>query len=84
MAGAAGFVSIVAAALLPVRLLDGRTLRISGAASIALMGLVALGVPVPEVAPLVVLLVGFALAFLVAAMRRAPGAAAAAVREQNP
>jgi len=74
VAGAAGAVSIVAAALLPLRLLDARTLRLSGAASIALMGLVALGVALPPVLPLGAMLAGFALAFAVPALRKAPAA----------
>ena len=69
VAGAAGAISIVAAAVLPVRVLDGRILRLAGAASIALMGVVALGLPLPPLAPLVVLLAGLSAAFAVAMLR---------------
>lgn len=70
IAGAAGAVSIVAAALLPTRLLDARVLRLSGAASLAGMGLIALGAPIPTLAPLVVLVAGFAGAFMWPMLRR--------------
>lgn len=63
IAGAAAAVSIVAAAFLPMRLLDGRVLRLAGAASIAAMGLVAFGVPIPALVPLCVLVAGFVVAF---------------------
>ena len=74
IAGAAGAVSIVAAALLPTRLLDSRVLRLSGAVSIALMGAVALGVPMPSAAPLALLVCGLVAAFVKPMLRPAPAA----------
>jgi hypothetical protein len=61
-AGVAWF-SITLAAVLPIPIPLHR-LRWAGAASLALVGLIAMGVPLPTWAPLAVLVVGLAVGFL--------------------
>lgn len=58
MAAAAAWLSIVAAVLLPVPERWFQRLRWVGAASIAVVGLTLVGVPLPPAAPAVVLAVG--------------------------
>lgn len=60
VAAGAAWLSIFAAAHLPASRLDLRAVRLTGAASLALLGLAALGLPVPAWAPVAVLAAGMA------------------------
>jgi hypothetical protein len=64
VASGAAWLSIVAAVLLPVPEAWFQRLRWVGAASIGVVGLTLVGVPLPAVAPAVVLAVGAGVAFL--------------------
>ena len=63
IAAAAAWLSVLAAVFLPVPDAWFRRLRWVGAASIAVVGLTLVGVPLPNAAPAVVLVVGAAVAF---------------------
>ena len=58
VAAGAAWLSIFAVAHLPAARVDLRALRVAGAASVALLGLTAFGVPVPVWVPVGVLAVG--------------------------
>ena len=64
VAAGAAWASIVAAILLPVPEAWFQRLRWVGAASIAVVGLTLVGLPLPPVAPAIVLAVGAAVALL--------------------
>lgn len=70
VAAAVAWLSIIAAAVFPVRM-DLGLLRLLGAISIALLGLAALALPVPGWLPLAVLAAGIVAALAAPRLRRA-------------
>ncbi|MEK6984781.1 MAG: hypothetical protein AABX89_00135 [Candidatus Thermoplasmatota archaeon] len=72
VASAVAWLSIVAAAVFPVRM-DLGLLRLLGAISIALLGLAAFGLPVPGWLSLAVLAAGIVAALAAPRMRRETG-----------
>lgn len=71
VASAVAWLSIVAAAIFPVPL-DLGWLRRLGAASLAVLGLAVLGLPVPGWLPVVLLVAGLVAALVAPRARRAP------------